>query len=668
MDDIVFCLLVILLTGSDGATCDRDAKVCEFWLTVDFKLTMMNGQISVHPYRGQLYNFNDTRNVNPITDTRDIITADGWVDSKLVIVANGTLPGPSIEVYEGQTVIVHVKNNLPSEATSIHWHGLHQRDTPWMDGVAFVTQCPIEPGQSFTYQFTAAPKGTFLYHSHIGVQRTMGLYGPFIVRERTTESMPEFVAVISDWNHDGDSNEQYFKMLYGLYINGKRVQQTKSLDGANFTMFNFHSGLINGKGRFRYENGSYNEAPLHVFQITRRTVYKFRFINSGKEYPFKVSIQGHSLTVIAADGYDLKQATADSVIINPGERFDCTIVANQKNNLNYWIRAQTLEVGKVHVAEAILRYPNAPKQQPLGPSVERQCTVIEPCDVINCPFSYYPSVANTECFTFDQLTSSIYDNDPAPTAPSDELQERFLNFAFPGNVVRPGSVNGRSFVHPPVAALSEPQELANYKCGDDCGEQKICNCMYSLDLEHDKVYQLVFTNMGQGKGWSHPVHMHGHSFYVLKMGYGSYDNITGVMTGENMDVDCGGGVPRNVSFCNNPTWANASWLGGNVPGLELKNPPRKDTIIVPTGGYVVVRIKADNPGVWFMHCHIELHNMNGMAMMINESFPRHPDPPKGFPRCGNFDYQGLASTAAKDVGNIGIVVGILICAWSVYLC
>ncbi|XP_050417528.1 uncharacterized protein LOC126830970 isoform X3 [Patella vulgata] len=482
MDDIVFCLLVILLTGSDGATCDRDAKVCEFWLTVDFKLTMMNGQISVHPYRGQLYNFNDTRNVNPITDTRDIITADGWVDSKLVIVANGTLPGPSIEVYEGQTVIVHVKNNLPSEATSIHWHGLHQRDTPWMDGVAFVTQCPIEPGQSFTYQFTAAPKGTFLYHSHIGVQRTMGLYGPFIVRERTTESMPEFVAVISDWNHDGDSNEQYFKMLYGLYINGKRVQQTKSLDGANFTMFNFHSGLINGKGRFRYENGSYNEAPLHVFQITRRTVYKFRFINSGKEYPFKVSIQGHSLTVIAADGYDLKQATADSVIINPGERFDCTIVANQKNNLNYWIRAQTLEVGKVHVAEAILRYPNAPKQQPLGPSVERQCTVIEPCDVINCPFSYYPSVANTECFTFDQLTSSIYDNDPAPTAPSDELQERFLNFAFPGNVVRPGSVNGRSFVHPPVAALSEPQELANYKCGDDCGEQKICNYVGNIGI------------------------------------------------------------------------------------------------------------------------------------------------------------------------------------------
>ncbi|ESO89919.1 hypothetical protein LOTGIDRAFT_98336, partial [Lottia gigantea] len=150
----------------------------------------------------------------------------------------------------------------------------------------------------------------------------------------------------------------------------------------------------------------------------------------------------------------------------------------------------------------------------------------------------------------------------------------------------------------------------------DCGEQKICKCLYTLNLDHGKIYQLVFMNMAKGKGWSHPIHMHGHSFYVLKMGYGSYNETTGILLEENMDIDCRGNIPRSER-------------------LELKNPPRKDTIIVPTGGYVVVRIKADNPGVWFMHCHIELHNMDGMALLINESYGHHPRAPNGFPRCGD---------------------------------
>jgi hypothetical protein len=66
--------------------------------------------------------------------------------------------------------------------------------------------------------------------------------------------------------------------------------------------------------------------------------------------------------------------------------------------------------------------------------------------------------------------------------------------------------------------------------------------------------------------------------------------------------------------------------------LNWNNPPQKDTIIVPTGGYVVIRFKADNPGLWFFHCHIDLHNTNGMGMMINESPESHMPVPKDFPR------------------------------------
>ena len=71
----------------------------------------------------------------------------------MVTVINNQLPGPPIIVFEGQTVIVHVTNDLTSEATTLHWHGLHMVGTPWMDGTNMVTQCPISPGQKFTYKF-----------------------------------------------------------------------------------------------------------------------------------------------------------------------------------------------------------------------------------------------------------------------------------------------------------------------------------------------------------------------------------------------------------------------------------------------------------------------------------------------------------------------------------
>uniref|UniRef100_A0A2C9KLA6 Plastocyanin-like domain-containing protein n=1 Tax=Biomphalaria glabrata TaxID=6526 RepID=A0A2C9KLA6_BIOGL len=95
--------------------------------------------------------------------------------------------------------------------------------------------------------------------------------------------------------------------------------------------------------------------------------------------------------------------------------------------------------------------------------------------------------------------------------------------------------------------------------------------------------------MGQGKGWAHPMHLHGHSFHVLKIGYPEYDTITGKIIEDNVDIDCRGNSHRDQSFCNAAAWTNRSWGGNNIPGLQLSNPPLKDTVVVPTGGYVVVR-------------------------------------------------------------------------------
>ncbi|KAJ0275940.1 hypothetical protein COL940_008553 [Colletotrichum noveboracense] len=82
---------------------------------------------------------------------------------------NGTFPGPLIGACWGDTVIIHVRNHLQYNGTSIHWHGLRQWQTMHMDGVNGLTQCPIAPGSEFMYNWTAMQYGSSWYHSHYSV-------------------------------------------------------------------------------------------------------------------------------------------------------------------------------------------------------------------------------------------------------------------------------------------------------------------------------------------------------------------------------------------------------------------------------------------------------------------------------------------------------------------
>ncbi|MEO7838126.1 MAG: multicopper oxidase domain-containing protein, partial [Anaerolineales bacterium] len=105
---------------------------------------------------------------------------------------NGTVPGPMIHVTEGDQVRIVVKNELP-DPTTVHWHGVEVPNA--MDGVPGVTQDPIQPGETFTYEFIAKPAGTFMYHSHFesDVQVGAGLYAPFIIDPQVPEANPPVV-------------------------------------------------------------------------------------------------------------------------------------------------------------------------------------------------------------------------------------------------------------------------------------------------------------------------------------------------------------------------------------------------------------------------------------------------------------------------------------------
>ena len=100
---------------------------------------------------------------------------------------NGQVPGPEIRVTEGQRLRVTLENRLP-EPTTIHWHGLPVPAE--MDGVPDVSQRPVRPGETFTYEFDVPASGTFFYHSHVGLQLDRGLSGPLIVTPRDDGAAP----------------------------------------------------------------------------------------------------------------------------------------------------------------------------------------------------------------------------------------------------------------------------------------------------------------------------------------------------------------------------------------------------------------------------------------------------------------------------------------------
>jgi FtsP/CotA-like multicopper oxidase with cupredoxin domain len=192
------------------------------------------------------------------------------------------VPGPTIRVTEGDRVRVLLKNELP-ESTSIHFHGLVTPNA--MDGVPFITQPPVRPGQTFTYEFVARPVGTHMYHSHHGPdQITKGLLGAFIVGPRDRSKEPRVAADVVMIVNDGP---------LGYTLNGKSFPATQPI-----------VVKLGQRIRIRYMNEGQIIHPMHLHGLPGR--------------------------VIAKDGYPLAQPyTADTVNVAPGERYDVLIAANE---------------------------------------------------------------------------------------------------------------------------------------------------------------------------------------------------------------------------------------------------------------------------------------------------------------------------------------------------
>jgi FtsP/CotA-like multicopper oxidase with cupredoxin domain len=246
---------------------------------------------------------------------------------------NGRVPGPELRVSEGDTLRVTVTNEL-AEPTTIHWHGV---ELPvGMDGVPQLSQEPIPPGGTFTYEFVATPAGTRWYHSHFNelAQQGGGLIGALIVEPRqATTSTPdrEYVVVTGEWVTDTAPARQPAAATPST-SGGMGGMMGRDGMGAMMGQDGMGAMMGSGSGRplfdtFAVNGRAYPNAPPLVVRQGERV--RLRLINAGATETQAFALAGHKLIMTHSDGNALAQPIeAEAVLLGVGERADVEFVAD----------------------------------------------------------------------------------------------------------------------------------------------------------------------------------------------------------------------------------------------------------------------------------------------------------------------------------------------------
>jgi len=234
-----------------------------------------------------------------------------WPILKDVVVTawtyNGTVPGPLLQITEGDRVRVILKNELPEE-TSIHWHGIPVPNA--MDGVPPFTQKAIQPGETFTYEFLVPPAGTFMYHSHVNTDKQImiGLYAPIIVDPKgqaPQRPVVDQVWMLSEWRVGADG----------------QTYPAMPMAGAEPNYF-----TINGK--------AFPETP--VIEVKKGQRVRIRLVGIG-QFTHPMHLHGMNFQVVAYDGVPVPKAARfvrNTIPVNPGEVIDIEFIAN---NPGTWV-------------------------------------------------------------------------------------------------------------------------------------------------------------------------------------------------------------------------------------------------------------------------------------------------------------------------------------------
>ncbi|KAG5566984.1 hypothetical protein RHGRI_002522 [Rhododendron griersonianum] len=509
--------------------------------------------------------------------------------SKPIVTVNGRFPGPTLYAREDDTVLVKVVNHVQYNL-SIHWHGIRQLRTGWADGPAYITQCPIQPGQQYVYNFTiTGQRGTLLWHAHILWLRAT-VHGGVVILPKRGVPYPfpkpdkEVVVVLGEW----------WKSDVEAVIN----EATKS-------------GLAPNISDAHTINGHPGPVKNCLSQVEPSKTYLLRIINAALNEELFFKIAGHQLTVVEVDATYVKPFTTDTILVAPGQTTNVILTANLSPG-KYLVAASpfndapTVAVDN-KTATAILHYSGH-----LSTAATK----------LTAP---PPKNATPVATNFTNLLRSLNSKQFPANVPLTVDHSLFFTIGLgvnPCSTCVNGSrvvadINNVTFVMPKIALLQahvfnikgvftddfpgNPLIAYNYTGTQPTNFQTMKGTRL-YRLAYNSTVQLVLQDTGMLTPENHPIHLHGFNFFVVGRGIGNFNPKT------------------------------------DPKSFNLVDPVERNTIGVPSGGWAAIRFRADNPGVWFMHCHLEVHTTWGLKMAFVVDNGKGPDesvlpPPSDLPKC-----------------------------------
>ncbi|XP_035546651.1 laccase-1 [Juglans regia] len=573
-----------------------------FFFAITLQVLLLAGldlQLSYSSTTTQSFHFNvEWKKVSRLCHTKPLLTV------------NGEYPGPTIAVHEGDNVEIKVTNNMAMN-TTIHWHGIRQLRTGWADGPAYITQCPIRGGQSYTYKFTVIDqRGTLLWHAHYGWQRS-SVHGSFIIHPRMPYpfSVPiqsEVPIILGEWWNAEVAAVENEMMLYGGGPNSSDAYTINGLPGPLYPCSN---------------------KDTYIQTVEHGKTYMLRIINAALNNELFFAIAKHTLTVVEVDAVYTRPFTTTAIMVAPGQTTNVLFTANRiPDSSGMFVMAVTPYITSIFpfnnsTSVGFLRYSNFRTETSETPFLPRSSA-----------FHNLPEMRDTAFATrFSKKIRSLASPEYPCHVPK-KIDKRVITTISlnlqdcPANKTCKGyedkrffaSMNNQSFVRPLKSILEyhyknftaysldfpeKPPNAFDYTGVDPVKENM--NTEFGtrlLILPYGTKIEIVLQDTGFLNVENHPIHVHGHNFFIVGSGFGNFDAIKD---------------PKNYN---------------------LVNPPERNTVAVPAGGWAAIRFNADNPGVWFIHCHLEEHTSWGLAMaFIVKNGPEQSQsllpPPQDLPSC-----------------------------------
>ncbi|XP_020162157.1 laccase-10 [Aegilops tauschii subsp. strangulata] len=528
--------------------------------------------------------------------------------TRAIPTVNGKFPGPKIVTREGDRVVVKVVNNVKHNVT-IHWHGVRQLRTGWSDGPAYITQCPIQTGQSYVYNFTiTGQRGTLFWHAHVSWMRAT-LYGPIIILPKSGVPFPfpkpykDVPVVFGEWfNADPEAIIAQALQTGG----GPNVSEAYTINGLPGPLYNCST-----KDTFK-------------LKVQPGKWYLLRLINAALNDELFFSIANHTLTVVDVDAAYVKPFDTDVVLVTPGQTTNVLLLAKPDDGspaATHLMLARPYATGRVGTYDnttvaAILEYAPAGhiKSRPLlwptlpvfndtafAANYSAKLRSLASADYsarvpmrVDRPFFFTVGLGTTPCPTYQGCNGPT--NDSKFSASMNNV-----SFNMPTTALLIAHYDGNTAGVYTSDFPTTPSEPFNYT-GTPPNNTNVSNGTKVVVLPYNTSVEVVLQDTSIQGAESHPLHLHGFDFFVVGQGAGNYDP------------------------------------SSHPAGFNLLDPVQRNTVGVPAGGWVAIRFFADNPGVWFMHCHLEVHTSWGlkMAWVVNDGPLPHQKlmpPPSDLPKC-----------------------------------